>query len=203
MSTDPTMSKEAWLSHVLEVRNKVWQSHQEEESRLAHVVLFLREDPLALPGKVYTPRAQHVFAGDFYDGPEAAIPIEDFKEAWARMITCTSIAGLGIASIIYQEAWHLTLGPGEKPPNDFSKDPRAIEHLIFRAEHLEYGCNWWTAKIHHVDGKRSMDEWETHDGALGGRLFEFLPRRKPGYMHRMVAREMLERLKSSEEASDG
>ena len=193
-TTDPTTSKEAWLCHVLEMRNRVWKSYEEDDATLVHVILYLREDPKKLPGIPLEERAAHMFAGHFYNGPDAVMPIEQFKAAWAQIVVFTAIAGVGIASIVYQELWTLDLPKGETPPEDYSTDPRAKDVFVFRAEHLDYGCDWWSAEIERPDGKRKMTNFEKRDGAIAGRMFEFLPRDKPTVPQRMAAQFALQRL---------
>jgi hypothetical protein len=198
MTTDPTTSKEAWLAHVIEQRNVVWNDYQDDEADLAHVILYLREDPKALPGKKLEPRGAFMFAGHFYVGPEAAMPIEDFQRAWSQMIVFTSVAGLGIATVVYQEIWRIDpekVSEDEVLPDDYRDDPRAEEHLIFRAEHLDYGVNCWGAQITRPDGKRHLAPWEDI-GNIGGPMFEFLARDKPTTRQRMAAREILQRLEA-------
>lgn len=203
MSTDVTTSKKAWDVYVVETRDQIWKDYEKKDTDLANVILYLREDPSQVPVKKLSPRAVHVFVGDFYDGPDAAVSIEQFKEAWSRMIRLTAIAGLGIATVIYQKVWLIELDKDDDSPlpDNFADHPDAQKYLFFRTEHLEYGVKCWLSLITQDGDNRCLGPWEETPGTQG-RLFSFLPHDTPPAATRLLAHKLLLQLADTKERGD-
>jgi len=202
MSDNPITSKEAWLEYALKVRNHVWEMYQEEACEFLHVELWLKENPHKPPGaEKYDPASCYMFIGHFTEG-EGLPPLAESKAAFAMLVRTASTAGLGIASLVYNDFWQINLKPGEKPPDDLSKDPRATLALLFRAEHQDYGINWWTATVKDTDGKRSLEMWKEHSHPIHGQLLSYIAPRTPPITIRMVAHILLKDLDKRKEADE-